>query len=438
MPSKEFSLRLVVFMAIFALVSLVTAAPAAAQSLTILHNFNNNGADGFHPWAGLIFDASGNLYGTAQRGGTKDDGVAFKLSPISGGGWTETILHSFLYDGIDGYAPDGALILDSAGNLYGTTILGGSGTCVNPIGIVIGCGIVFELQRSSNGSYTEKILYNFQNNARDGFEPWSSLIFDSAGNLYGTTFGGGSDHYGTVFELSPPSSTGGKWTETILWNFNKTDGDQPRAALIFDASGNLYGTTQGGGAYNYGTVFELSPSSGGTWTETVLHSFKLSPTELAYPESPLVFDSAGNLYSTTSYGSLSGGGGVFELTPSVGGTWTETILHVFNDTAGSDGYDTWSPVIFDSAGNLYGTTTSGGTGLCKQIGLVMGCGTIFKLTPSNGTWTESVVYNFNARPDNDPEGPEQAGLISDSAGNFYGTTYGAGAYSHGTVFKFTP
>jgi uncharacterized repeat protein (TIGR03803 family) len=436
MRTHKYSPKLGVCVAVLALASLLTATSAAAQSVTILHNFDDNGKDGFHPWAGLTFDSSGDLYGTTQRGGAKDNGTAFKLTPISGGGWTETILHSFLYDGIDGYDPNGGLILDSAGNLYGTASLGGSGTCTNPIGIVIGCGIVFELQRLSNGSYTENILYNFQNNARDGLEPWSALIMDSAGNLYGTTLGGGSDHYGTVFELAPPSSTGGKWTETILWNFNKTDGSQPRAALIFDAAGDLYGTTQNGGAYNFGTVFELSPTAGGTWTETVLHSFKLSSTELAYPEAPLIFDSAGNLYSTTSYGSQIGGGGVFELSPSTGGMWTESILYFFK--SGTDGYNSWSPLIFDSHGNLYGTTSSGGTGQCKQIGLVIGCGTIFKLTPSEGTWTESIVYNFDFRPNNDPEGPEGSGLISDSAGNFYGTTYAGGAYTHGTVFEFAP
>jgi uncharacterized repeat protein (TIGR03803 family) len=427
------SFEFYIVLALLALASLGMATRASAQTVSFVHNFNDNGKDGFHPWAGLVFDSAGNLYGTTQRGGTKDNGTAFELTRNSNGIWTEKILHSFLYDGIDGYDPNGGVILDSAGNLYGATAAGGNGSCTNPFGIVIGCGTVYELVRASDGSFTEKILYNFQKRQGEGVAPWAGLIFDSAGNLYGTTVARGTG-YGTVFELSP--STTGEWTETILMGFSKTTGSEPRGALIFDAKGNLYGTTQSGGALKYGTVFELSPSSGGSWTQTVLHNFSINSTDVAYPVSSLIFDALGNLYGTASYGGQTGGGGVFELSPTTSGTWTETILYFF--TGVSTGYNSWSPLIFDSAGNLYGTTSTGGTGKCAQIGIVFGCGTIFKLTPSDGAWTHSIVYSFNFRPNNDPEGPEGSGLISDSSGNFYGTTYAGGAYTHGTVFELKP
>jgi uncharacterized repeat protein (TIGR03803 family) len=433
-PINHRSFRLAAFISTFTL-ALLTAASTAAQDVHTLHSFLANGRDGSGPLAGLTFDASGNLYGTTAGGGVNNYGTVFQLSPKAGGGWSEKILHSFNDNGIDGYHPGSGLVLDSKGNLYGVTYLGGSGGCA-VAGVVLGCGIAFELKPQSNGGYKEQVIYTFKDYG-DGTFPVSTLIFDSVGNLYGTAQTGGANGRGTVFELSP--STGATWTETILWSFDGTDGQDPRGGLIFDSAGNLYGTTQDGGAHKYGTVFELSPSAGGTWTETVLHNFTLSSTDVAYPDATLIFDSVGNIYSTASYGGQSGGGGVFELTPSTGGAWTETVLHFFNDNGGSDGYNPQAPLIFDASGNLYSTTVTGGTGQCEQIGLVIGCGTIFKLTPaSGGTWTETIEYNFNFTTDNDPEGPESAGLISDSAGNFYGTTFGGGPDSDGTVFEFTP
>lgn len=417
-----------------AIAALLAVPLAAAQSVTILHSFDNNGQDGYHPWSGLTLDAQGNLYGTTTRGGTHDVGTVYKLSANSDGSWTEAVLHSFAYDGIDGYSPDDSVVLDSVGNIYGTASLGGTGACTNPIGVVIGCGIVFKLVPSSNGGYTEKILYNFKFNEVDGYNPTGGVILDSAGNLYGTTKNGGSSHSGTVYELS---NTGGHWIETLLWTFNETDGAEPWAGLILDSAGNLYGTTGAGGAYKFGTAFELSPLAGGTWTETVLHSFNDTATDAAYPEAPLFLDSAGNLYGTGALGGLAGGGAVFELSPTTGGSWTETILYLF---AGKDeGYDIWSPVILDPSGNVYGTTSCGGTGGCDQLGGNIGCGVIYELSPSsNGSWTETVPYNFDFTSNNNPEGPEGSGLIPDGKGHYYGTTYAGGEYTHGTVFEFTP
>jgi uncharacterized repeat protein (TIGR03803 family) len=436
MRSKDLSLRLTVFLAIVAMASLLTATSAAAQEIWKLHSFLTNGRDGTAPPAELIFGASGDLYGTTSLGGTYNSGTVFELLPNSTGGGTEKILHSFSNNLIDGNDPGGGLTFDSKGNIYGTTYKGGSGGCT-AAGVVIGCGTVFELTPQSNGSYTEQVIYTFQARGGDGTFPVCTLIFDSAGNLYGTAQSGGTYGHGTVFELSP--TTGGTWTEKILWSFHKTDGQNPRAGLILDSAGNLYGATFEGGAYTSGTVYELSPSSGGTWTETVLHSFTLGSTDVANPAAKLIFDAAGNLYGTASYGNLSGAGGVFELSPASGGTWTEKVVYFFAWPTSSDGYDSFSPLIFDASGNLYGTTTSGGAGQCQQIGLVIGCGTIFRLTQSSsGTWTETLRYSFQFASNGGPEGPFNAGLIADSSGKLYGTTVGGGKDSAGMVFEFKP
>ena len=263
----------------------------------VLHSFNAK--DGFVSYAALIFDAFGNLYGTTAGGGAYGDGTVFELTPKGGGGWTETVLHSF--NDKDGSAPYAGLIFDGAGNLYGTTLMGGHYVD----------GTVFKLTPKGGGGWTETVLHSFNDNGKDGFAPLAGLIFDEAGNLYGTTYGGGTYGYGTVFELTPKA--GGAWTETVLHscNDNGKDGYESYASLILDAPGNLYGTTSVGGAYGYGTVFELAPKAGGGWTETVLLSFndKDGFSVLA----SLIFDASGNLYGTTYAGGAYGYGTVFEV-----------------------------------------------------------------------------------------------------------------------------
>ncbi|MFZ0319190.1 MAG: choice-of-anchor tandem repeat GloVer-containing protein [Candidatus Sulfotelmatobacter sp.] len=231
---------------------------------------------------------------------------------------TEDLLFSFTGSGEHGSAPVGGLIFDAAGNLYGTTILGGEGVCGSE-----GCGTAFELMPNAGGGWTQKVLHSFHDNGKDGLYPVTSLIFDATGNLYGTTENGGSHAAGTVFELTP--GTGGNWTEKILHNFGAgSDGTAPEAALIFDAAGNLYGTTSGGGAHVSGTVFELSPTTTG-WTEKILHSFAGYPKDGDIPAAGLIFDAAGNLYGTTFNGGKHSNcpygdcGTVFELTPATGG-----------------------------------------------------------------------------------------------------------------------
>jgi uncharacterized repeat protein (TIGR03803 family) len=223
----------------------------------ILHNFNDNGTDGAQPRAGLIFDADGNLYGTTSTGGADGEGTVFELSPKAGGGWAERILHSFSHKSTDGRNPVGGLILDAAGNLYGTTVEGGSSeSCVNSY--VTSCGTVFELTPHAGGGWSEKVLHNFVLSATDGVNPQAGLIYDNAGNLYGTTYSGGAYNYGTAFELSPQA--GGGWTQTLLHSFGSgTDASTPTAGLIFGSNGSLYGTGFYGGAYSDGAVFEITP-----------------------------------------------------------------------------------------------------------------------------------------------------------------------------------
>jgi uncharacterized repeat protein (TIGR03803 family) len=405
MQSNRFSFGWRALLAIFSVALFVASSSAVTEH--VLHGFST-GKGGANPYAGLIFDKSGNLYGTALLGGTHDYGAVFELTPKSGGGWTEKILHNF--EGADGYYPQAGVIMDASGNLYGTTVAGGAH----------GVGTVYELL-PTGGRWTEKVVHSFTDNGKDGYQPYAGLTFDAAGNLYGTTYFGGTHGYGTVFELSPKT---GRWTETILYSFkgDGKDGYDVYSGIVFDKSGNLYGTTYGGGAYGYGTVYELSSKAGGDWTEKVLHSFNDNGTDGYNPYAGLIIDASGNLYGTTLWGTAAGNsaGTVFEMSPEKGGGWSESILNTFVDT---DGWAPYGGLIFDSAGNLYGTTTYGG---------VDNGGTVFELTLKEGQWTKQVLYSFDGYT-----GP-YGGLILDRAGNLYGTTFQSWTYEYGTVFEFTP
>jgi uncharacterized repeat protein (TIGR03803 family) len=427
MRSKKQSVGLTAVLASFIAAMLVSAAPAVAQQETTLRSFNKT--DGYAPLSGLILDSEGNLYGTTPEGGIVfNGGTVFELSPKTGGGWMEKVLHTFIPDaqGTDGVLPFGALLLDG-GNLYGVTAAGGTHNG----------GTVFELTPTTGGKWVEKILHNFSNVGRDGFNPSGGVIADANGSLYGTTCSGGAYNMGSVFQLAPQSN--GSWTETVLHSFGPgygPDGVCSIAGLVFDASGNLYGTTNFGGAYRgpngvgLGTVFELTPTPNGSWTEQVLHSFNYDRgSDGVYPVASLIFDSAGNLYSTTSYGGKYDLGTVFQLTPTVGGAWRETVLHSFG--YGTDGWQVFGGLALGASGNLFGTTYGGGTGA------VFGAGIIFELSPSGaGSWTEEVLYNFGNSV-TDGQYPN-AGLVLDSGGRLYGSTEWGGASGYGTIFKVTP
>jgi uncharacterized repeat protein (TIGR03803 family) len=272
----------------------LSPGPAGIWTRTTLHQFD--GTKGAKPFASLVFDESGNLYGTASAGGTDGCGVVFRMTPQNGGKWTTKVLHTFAKT--EGCGPSGALILDSNGNLYGTASSGGTSSGCGSRG----CGVVFELSKSGS-DWTYSTLYNF--NGNDGDTPRDSLIFDTIGNLYGTTWQGGSG-FGAVFELS--SNGTGQWTETVLHNFSGADGANPYAGLILDSSGVLYGTTsQGGkldcGSDGCGTVFKLTPNPGSGWTETVLNIFK-DLSDGGYPYGGLLRDKKGALYGTTFSGGV--------------------------------------------------------------------------------------------------------------------------------------
>lgn len=322
--------------------------PGGGWKEKIIHSFN--GSDGCEPLAGLILDATGNLYGTTSTCGAYGGGTVFQLSPNGSGGWTRKTLHTF-GNGMDGSGPQAGMTFDDAGNLYGTTWGGG----------LYGFGTVFELSPSSNGGWTRKILHNFNDDGVDGKSPVAAVVFDAMGNLYGTTLEGGTYNDGTVFELSRRKSGG--WKEEVLYSFSGITGDGdgrlPWGGLTLDANGNLYGTTAAGGKYySNGTVFELS-LEGGSWVETVVHSFG-NGTDGANPRSGLIFDAAGNLYGTTYNGGTDNHGTVFELSQLNDGTWMEGVLYSFNSN-GVGGSLPHAGVTFDGKGNLYGTTFVGGT-----------------------------------------------------------------------------
>jgi uncharacterized repeat protein (TIGR03803 family) len=322
-------------------------SPAADGGWTekTIHNFGE-GNDGINHTAGVIFDAAGNLYGTTTQGGAYYNGTVFELSPIAGGGWSEKVLHDFNYNGADGFTPYGGVILDASGNLYGATSGGG----------VSNAGTVFELIRNSDGSFSERILHSFASNGRDGVNPWAGVIVDAAGNLYGTTASGGIYNWGTVFKLSPQAD--GSWTEKILHNFNNNmeDGVQPYNGLTFDGKGNLYGA-MAGGAYGYGVVLELTPDSSGNWQERIVHNFAGNGVDGTIPAAAVTVDASGNIYGATIFGGPYNHGTVFKLTPTADGNWTEKVLHGFNST---DGDYPYSSVLLDARGNIYGTTDIGG------------------------------------------------------------------------------
>jgi uncharacterized repeat protein (TIGR03803 family) len=459
---------------------------------TILYEFTGQ-EDGEYPDGALIFDGSGNLYGTASRGGPRSScqcGNVFELVRQGNGHWTHNILHIF-QGGSDGSNPEFPLIFDRAGNLYGATTDGGGAPSCG----TTGCGTVYELMPNGSGGWDESVLFSFDPtttgyalssgvflNANgqlvgegwegatsadagfvyaltpasgqwnytalsnfpetDGIAPETALVADSKGKLYGTTFAGGTQNLGSVFELTPTST--GTWTETMIYSFlqgHPVNGTifptaQP-SSLIIDSAGSLYGEAVGGGSKNDGMVYKLSPLPDGTWQFTTLYSF-LGGVGGNSPSGGLIMDSAGNLYGTTQYGGKgtiqgqrpTGYGLVFELSPNANGTWTEKTLYEFGGYP-SDGSLSVAALILDSAGNLYGTTSQGGDGNCTATnGAVIGCGIAFELSPANGTWHETILHSFLGGTA-DGQLPF-AGLVMDSSGNLFGTTVQGGSnYTQG-------
>ncbi len=379
----------------FSVIGFSTLASASANE-TVIYNFNcgpnNCGLDG-----PLVRDSAGNLYGTTFVGGIttcyggQGCGIVYELSPNGQGGWIETTIYEF-QGGSDGSNPISGVILDATGNLYGTTQGGGPNNG----------GTVFTIAHSAEG-WTESILGSFPNETL-GQGP-NGLVFDGAGNLYGTTYEGGTNcgnqGCGTVFELSP---TDNGWIQTVLYNFNQQpDANYPSSSLVFDNFGNLYGTTQGGGAYGYGSVFMLKHLSSG-WKESVLWNFT-SGEDGATPLSVLVYKNA--LYGTTVSGGNFNVGTIFELTPALG-NWNINVIHTF--TGGNDGGIPFAGLL-KAGNNLYGTTFLGG---------LHEYGTVFQLrSQSDGTWNEHVIYNFTGGND----GGNPSNQLMAGPGSLFGTTF---------------
>jgi uncharacterized repeat protein (TIGR03803 family) len=427
MKAPRLTPHIVLALLVTALIPTALAKMAAGQE-QVLHSFQNNGEDGRSPWSNLVFDSSGNMWGTTSLGGKSGSGCGgqgcgsvFELVTHKNH-WGWHVAYNFRQSDGSGANPLAGVIFDASGNIYGTTQEGGA----------YHIGTVFELTPAGDGKWTQTLLHSFSYKHEDGNYPLGGLIFDASGNLYGTTSGGGAYLSGTVFELSPGSN--GQWTETILYSFCPVagcpDGANPASSLVFDQSGNLYGTTTGGGTQQSGAVFELTPSSG-QWTESTLYSFQNNNLDGVNPYAGLIFDTSGNLYGTTYWGGTYNVGTVFELSPNGQGGWTEAVLYSFNST-GADAQDPYAGLLFDASGNLYGTTQYGGSG----TGCSGGCGAIFELSPNAGQWTESVLYSFN---DNGVDGYNPAGgLVFDSAGNLYTTTVAGGTDAYGTVIELTP
>jgi len=397
-----------------ALVATLGATTWAKPKFKILHTVPGG------LFSGLTFDAKGNLYGVTSAGGDDNQGTIFELTPGSQG-WTLTTLHSF--NGQDGGSPNGGLIFDAAGNMYGTTVAGGKA--------IYGGGTVFEMTPGSGG-WTFNVLYEFclQLHCPDGSAPEAGVIIDRAGTLYGTTSAGGEYGGGAAFELTRGS---GGWKEALLYNFCGkpycADGATPYAPLIFGLVGHLYGTTASGGKLSTscyvgcGTVFKLQDPFGQDWKERVLYDFHGYDGQ--GPLDAAITDSSGNLYGTTR-----GGGGscegefcgvAFKLSRDQRGNWEETMLYRFLNPA--YGFYPSSALVFNKVGDLYGTTAQGGGGPCYN-----GCGVLYKLSPSsNGKWKYNVLHKFIGNSGTLPPG----NLVLDEKGNIYGAAYGA-------VYEVTP
>ncbi|MFY9986015.1 MAG: choice-of-anchor tandem repeat GloVer-containing protein [Chthoniobacterales bacterium] len=408
---------------------------ASAWGYKILYRFPDTRNDAEYPAGALLRGSDGTLFGGTSSGGTHNHGAIFKLTPPAAGetAWHETVIHSF--NGANGSQATGPMVEGNDGALYGVTTAGGPfGGAIGGYGTVY----VLTPPSDGHEAWTEKILYPFTGVANsDGAFPQGGLIADTSGALYGTTSQGGiatsndQEGNGTVFKLTPPVKGQDAWTATIIYRFSGPDGSAPHGSFLLGKNGELYGTTYVGGSAGEGTVFELTPPAnpGGQWTETVLYSFNdINGNDGAIPGAEqLVADASGALYGTTSQGGLYGDGTVFKLIPPDGAraAWIEVLLHSFN---GTDGFDPNVGLLAGTDG-FYGVTPQGGA---------FNWGAVFKLTaPLSGTvWNVTVLHSFNVLYDRGGVGPNGA-LIQDPSGNLYGTTFSGGDGVGGVVFTVT-
>jgi len=428
MPNRTHSLAATKPQTIFAVATmfmLMALMPNAmqAQNFRVLHTFTG-GPDGYQPQSGVTIDRGGHLYGTTSE---YVRGTVYEMKQVNGSWVLTTLLH---FDGTNGLIPYSKVVFGTSGALYGTTLEGGtSGECE------FGCGAVYNILPSASVCttfscpWTGNAIASFTDQANGGNPNFVDPVFDQQGNLYGTTAIGGTSGVGVVFELTHTSNG---WTENVLHNFSGPDGGYPYSGLIFDHAGNLYGTTGYGGQFGQGTVYQLSPSGSG-WTLTTLYSFQ-GTTDGQQPASALIFDPAGNLYGSTIVGGANGGGTIFKLSPS-GGSWNFSLVYSLTGHANQMYYPgVFNPLAMDAQGSLYGVAFLDGA---------QGDGSAFKLTPSNGSWTYTSLHDFTSGDDGaNPIG----GVTFDTNGNLFGTTVFGGSHAGsncqfqgcGVVWEITP
>jgi uncharacterized repeat protein (TIGR03803 family) len=373
----------------------VAALPAASQTFTSLYNFGS-GVNYQGPAGPMVIGSDGSLYGVTVFGGL-GYGTVFQLAPpsVPGGTWTETVLYSFK-GGVDGYSPAEGLAADKAGNLYGSTLYGGvTGGC--------NCGLVFKLKppAAPGGAWSKRTMHAFSGTNGDGVNCCAPLYVDTKGVVYGTTFNNSLNGQtvvgGTAFRLQ---SQGGGFVETILHTFGLTpeDGQLPETQLTADQAGNLYGTTYQGGAYGFGLVYKLSPpaNSGDPWTQTILYNFRYGTT----PSSVLVMGASGQLFGTSSDGGIDNEGTVYRLTPPSGGQteWSRTALWSF--LGAGNGSSPGGLALDRATGIFYGVTAYSSQG--------GGCGVAYQLAPpavAGGAWQYTVLHAFSEAEGCLPTGP---------------------------------
>jgi uncharacterized repeat protein (TIGR03803 family) len=388
-------------------------ATATATSIDVIFSLDEE--EGEYADTDLETDSHGNIYGTTVLGGEFGGGTVFKLSPTPGG-WEHTILYSFT-GGADGGEPYKGVTLDGEGNLYGTAVTGGSGSCEG------GCGVVYKLT-NSGGTWTQQVVHAFTG-GDDGSGPGARVTVDRVGNIYGMTPTGGANSVGTIYKIH---EVAGGWNFRVIHTFTGgDDGGSGSAGRMILRRGRLYGAATTGGAHGVGVIFELRPTAVGEWDFRSIYAFQGQPDGI-FPYGALLFTGSGKIYGTTYYGgsgSCEGGcGAVYELSPRRNGEWDERVIYSFQK--GTDGNSPISNLVRDAAGNLYGTTSEGG----------LGSGVIFKLSPiGGGQWTESVVHPFAGPPDG---AFAYNGMVVDRSGNFYGATVHGGDNDDGCLYKFTP
>jgi uncharacterized repeat protein (TIGR03803 family) len=389
----------------------VLVGAAAAATTTVIYSFAGDD-DGEYADTDLALDNAGNIYGTTVSGGDFGSGTVWQLT-LSGNGWSHAVIYSFT-SGTDGGEPYKGVTVDASGNLYGTTVSGGSGSCEG------GCGVAYKVT-NSGGTWTYSVIHAFTG-GNDGSGPGARVTLDGQGNVYGMTPTGGAYGLGTIYQLHPRAN-GGYAVKVIHAFTGGADGSGGSAGKMILRNGRLYGAATAGGVNGSGTVFALTPTTRGEWEFSTLYAFKGQP-DAGFPYGALIFDHSGNLYGTTYYDGANDVGAVYELSPSSAGAWSEKVLYSFK--GGRDGNSSISNMVSDAAGNLFGTTSEGGTGK----------GTIFELIPGqNGNWSESLPHIFQGPPDG---AFPYNGMVSNGAGSFYGATVHGGVNDEGAVYQFTP